>query len=643
MTDLLKLIQVEDSLSDAELIVRVLQNAGYQVRSTRVEDAPAMREALASQPWDAIISDHRMAGFNAPDALRVLQESGRDIPFIVVSGSIGDDFAVSLMKAGAHDYLLKNNLNRLVPAIEREIKEARVRQERRQADRELRESEERLALAVKATQSGTFDFEPQSGKLVWSEAARQHFGLFTAAPPSYELFLACVHPEDRDRVRTAVEGALSPESGGYYADEYRAIGIDDRVERWIAARGKVFFDASNQPVRFVGVVLDITDRKKLEDQFRQAQKLESIGRLAGGVAHDFNNILTVVTGYTEMILSELPAQDPLRDSIEEIAKAAVRARDLTRQLLSFSRRSIVQPKTILVNDLLRDFEKMLGRLLGEQVELLLQLEAGVGAIRADAGQIEQVLMNLAVNAKDAMADGGRLLIETSQIIADEQFSMLQPSVQPGSYVMIAVSDTGAGMSAEVQAHIFEPFFTTKEAGKGTGLGLATVYGIVRQSGGFIWVYSEPGRGSTFRVLFPEVDAELGSPRITSALEPPSGNGETVLLVEDEAAVRKYASHVLSRNGYRVLDACNDREALAVAGRHREQIGLLLLDVVLPGRSIVELTRQLKSLCLSAPVLCMSGYSDLLLPKNEPGTHFIPKPFTPVSLLTRIHALLAQRG
>ena len=639
MSKNLRLLQIEDSESDADIILRLLMQAGFEVFSHRVEDAEGLRHALEDPTWDIIIADYYVPGFDAPGALRLLQECGHDIPCIVVSGKMGEDTAVEMMKSGAHDYLTKNDLTRLVPAVERELAEAAARRESKQAQDELRRSEERLALAVDATQLGTFDFYPQIGKLIWSKFARQHFGLLTEVEVTYDTFQRALHPADRERVTQTLQNSLRYESGGDYADEYRTLGIDDGQERWLSARGRVFFDAQLQPVRIVGVILNVTERKRLEQQLLQSQKLESIGRLAGSIAHDFNNLLTIINGYAHLVLAEMGPQDTLRDSMEELSKAAMQAAGLTRQLVSFSRRQVAEPKTIVANDFVKDYENMLRRLLGENIELVLALDPQAGAFRADPGQIGQVLMNLAVNAKDAMPAGGKLIIETSSMMVDDHFARTHLYVSPGQYVVLAVTDTGTGMSAEVKSHLFEPFYTTKEQGKGTGLGLSTVYGIVvNQSSGAIGVYSEPGQGTTFKLFFPYFGLEtaLGS---GVSVERISSRGETLLLAEDEAGVRKYTREILERYGYTILEACNGLEALSVAQNHPGPIHLLLTDIIMPTMGGMELAEKFSAEFPGIPVLFMSGYTDQIMRHWNALSAYIQKPFTLSDLLTQVRDLL----
>ncbi len=639
MSKPLRLLQIEDSESDADLILRLLMQAGFEVTSQRVDDAEGLREALENGTWDVIVADYYLPGFNAPAALRILQECGQDIPCIIVSGKMGEDIAVEMMKSGAHDYLTKNNLARLVPAVERELAEAKSRRESKEAQEELRSSEERLALAVDATQLGTFDFDPQTGRLIWSKFARQHFGLSTEGEVTYDTFLRALHPADRDHVTQTMQTALHYESGGAYADEYRILGIDDGLERWLSSRGHVFFDSESQPVRFVGVILNVTERKHLEQQLLQSQKIESLGRLAGGIAHDFNNLLTIINGYAHLVLAEMSPNDNKRDSMEELSKAALQAATLTRQLVAFSRRQVAEPKTINVNEFVKDYENMLRRVLGESIELVLSLSPEAGAFRADPGQMGQVLLNLAVNAKDAMPDGGKLIIATSTTVVDDHFARNHLYVTPGQYAVLAITDTGMGMPAEVKAHLFEPFYTTKEPGKGTGLGLSTVYGIVvNQSNGSIWVSSEPGQGTTFKLFFPSAGLDT-VPGPAAALEGFTSHGETILLAEDEAGVRKYTRQILERYGYTILEAVNGVEALSVARNHPGPIHLLLTDIIMPLMGGVELTEKFAAEFPGIPVLFMSGYTDQIMRHWNALSSYIQKPFTLSDLLTQVRQLL----
>jgi len=393
---------------------------------------------------------------------------------------------------------------------------------------------------------------------------------------------------------------------------------------------------------------DISERKKVEqevaslqEQLRQSQKMEAIGILSGGIAHDFNNILTVISGNVQLSMMDLQEGDPLKASLEEIKKASDRAADLTRQLLAFSRKQILEMKVLDLNLVLQRLDKMLRRIIGEDIELEVIGAEPLGMVRADPGQIEQVILNLSVNARDAMPEGGKLTIETANVELDEAYARKHIAVNPGPYVMLAISDTGTGIPPEIKERIFEPFFTTKEIGKGTGLGLSTVYGIVRQSGGNIWVYSEPKKGTSFKIYLPRVDEPLDELREEIVKEIPCGN-ETVLIVEDEETVRKLAIRILKRQGYRILDASQGGEAFLLSEKYKEPIHLILTDVVMPGMSGRQLAERLREIHPEAKVLYMSGYTDNAILHHgvlEPGLQFLQKPFTMEGLSRKVREVL----
>jgi signal transduction histidine kinase/CheY-like chemotaxis protein len=389
-------------------------------------------------------------------------------------------------------------------------------------------------------------------------------------------------------------------------------------------------------------LLDL-EREK-EEQLRQSQKMEAVGQLAGGIAHDFNNLLTAITGYSELTLRRLQAEDPLYRNIVEIKKAGERAASLTRQLLAFSRKQVLQPKVLALNSIISDVEKMLSRLIGEDIELRTVLEPQIGNIKADPGQIEQVLLNLAVNARDAMPHGGKLTIETGNVYLDEGYADQHLAVNPGHYVMLSVSDTGTGMDEKTQARIFEPFFTTKEAGKGTGLGLSTVYGIVKQSGGNIWVYSEVGQGTSFKVYLPRVDEGAQDYKRSAEPEDALQGTEMILLAEDEEMVRKLAREVLEMYGYKVLEAANGGAALLICERHEEPIDLLITDVIMPEMGGRELATRLSQIRPEMKVLYMSGYTDDAIVHRgvlDEDANFIQKPFSPQTLASKVREVLGD--
>ena len=394
----------------------------------------------------------------------------------------------------------------------------------------------------------------------------------------------------------------------------------------------------------IAFVSDISQRKQLEEQLVHALKMESVGRLAGGVAHDFNNMLTVISGYNRMILDELSPLDPLRGSAEEILKAADRAAALTNQLLAFSRRQVMRPEVLNVNEVLANVQKMLHRLIGEQVELVLNVGRALDSIRADPNHIEQAVINLAINARDAMPNGGRITIETANVHLDEGYTRTHLGVVPGDFVMIAVSDTGHGMDAETRRHIFEPFFTTKERGKGTGLGLATVYGMVKQSGGDIWVYSEIGKGSTFKLYFPTVTSPALESSGDGTLQSTVRGTETVLVVEDENAVRELTVKMLRQLGYTVLTAASGAEAIEICQNPDSTISLLVTDVIMPSMSGRQLADRLLAMRPEIKVLYLSGYTEDTVSDHgvlEEGVNFLPKPFAREVLGRKIREILAR--
>jgi two-component system cell cycle sensor histidine kinase/response regulator CckA len=395
-------------------------------------------------------------------------------------------------------------------------------------------------------------------------------------------------------------------------------------------------------VAFSGFIRDITERKSLEDQFRQSQKMEGIGRLAGGIAHDFNNLLTAILGYAELMKAQLPDDEDLRSSLHEIHTAGERAAALTRQLLAFSRKQLLQPRILDLNAVVSEVERLLRRLIGEDVELTTRLDHNLGSVKADPGQLEQVIMNLAVNARDAMPDGGTLMIETVNAVLDSSFVRANPGARSGEYAVLIITDTGTGMNEEVRSHIFEPFFTTKEQGKGTGLGLATAYGIVKQSDGYITVDSEPGRGTTFRMYFPRAAGAASASGLgeRSALSP--RGTETILMVEDEPGVRRLSRTILEAQGYTVLEAASGDEALIVARSHVEEIHLVATDVVMPGMSGPALWDRLHAVHPQARVLFISGYTDDAIASHgvlESGIAFLQKPFTPFALAQKVREVL----
>jgi PAS domain S-box-containing protein len=632
----LRVLVVEDHASDAELMIRALEAAGYDPDWCRVESECDYLTRL-NPSLDVILADFYLPQFDAARALDLLQKRSFDIPLIVVTGSIGEEAAVEVLRSGAADYLLKDRLARLGPAVQRAIEQRRLRCAHRLAQQELCATEERMRFALRASRVGIWEADLQTGGVRWSETLEALHGLQPGAFAStFEAFVLLVHPDDRAQVVTSIERATRERTDSNIL--YRTQWPDGTIH-WISGIGHTLHDDNGMPVRATGIGLDVTERLSLEEQYRQAQKMEAVGQLAGGVAHDFNNILTAISGYCSLITDALPADSPVQADLRQIDRAAERATSLTRQLLAFSRRQILEPRVLDLQEAIAAVTPMLKRLLGESIEIVVRARE-VGRIKADPGQIEQIILNLAVNARDAMPHGGTLLIEVANV------SVVPPGdperTSPASYVMIAVSDTGSGMDADTLARIFEPFFTTKQKGKGTGLGLSTVYGIVQQSGGYILPSSEPGRGATFKVYLPRVDAPVDKV-VVQPVSGSLGGSETVLVVEDEAAVRLLVCRTLERQGYRVLLAATPTEALELVTAETGPIDLLLSDVILPEMSGCLMARQIIPNRPAMRVLYMSGYTDETIVRQgifDRGTPFLQKPFTPEALARKVRGALS---
>jgi PAS domain S-box-containing protein len=628
-----RVLFVEDSRDDVELILHELRRGGFTPDHWVVETEEAMRRALVDERWDLVIADHSMPRFDAPGALAVLQRSGQDLPFIVVSGHIGEEQAVACMRAGASDYLTKDNLARLAAVVERELRDAA---RRRVAMAALDSSEERNRLLVENS-ADLITLQDREGVITFASPSVTRVLGFQPAEVQGRRLSDFVHADDATVLASAQEEALVRGSTPFIS----GLRFHHRDGTWLIVEGSAArIVESGGRIGLVTTVRDITERTRLEAQLRRAQKLEAVGRLAGGMAHDFNDLLTVILGYSNLLLDQLDENRVLYQEAAEIKRAADRAATLTQQLLSFGRRQVLSPRPVDLNPIVSARLGALRELAGAEVEVTLKLAAGLAPTRVDPGQVEQMIVNLAANARDAMPQGGLLSIETANVEFDS-VEARRCAVQPGPYVMLAVADTGVGMDAATMARLFEPFFTTKEPGRGTGLGLSSVYAIVRQCGGNVVVSSEPGRGSNFKIYLPRAGGEEETRPARLAPDEARGD-ETVVLVEDEPLVRNLVGEVLRRSGYPVLEFVNGQEALARAKRHSGLIHLLVTDVVMPGMSGIELARRLGLGHPEMRVLFISGYpDDLVGPKGvpQPGRTFLQKPFTPDTLLRKVRMLL----
>jgi two-component system cell cycle sensor histidine kinase/response regulator CckA len=625
---------VEDDTSDAEVAIAQLGASSspfFEVEWSK-ELESALRSAQNRAP-DVILLDLGLAGVQGLEALAALRAAVPQVPVVVLTGQSGEEVEVAVLTAGADDFLVKGRTHpgdlcrALRFAVERQRRESR----------RLSESQERMG--------AIFDASPEAIALESAErlvyvnpAFVRLYGYERPSDLIGRHIAATLAPDDVEKVlelgRARIRGEAAPSSYEFTGLRRDGSSVEIAAAISTARIGETAF--------IISIERDITRHRELEAQLRQGQRMEAVGRLAGGIAHDFNNLLTAITGFGQLTLEALAADDPLRRNLDEIRVAAERAAELTRQLLAFSRQQILQPRVIDLNAVLEQALEMLRRVIGEDVAIETLLAGDLGQIRADTGQVVQVLLNLVVNARDAMPQGGRLTIRTSnrRLGAEDGNGF---AVVPGEYVELEVADNGIGMSDDVRARLFDPFFTTKEVGKGTGLGLSTVYGIVKQSGGYIWVESEPGLGARFHICFPCVAAEIetGPP---ASVPPPQQivrGDETILVVEDESAVRALVRTVLRSRGYRVLVAGSGREALETIARHDGTIDLLFTDVVMPEMSGRELARQVTARYPNIRVLFMSGYATDVIAEGgllDAGVHFLQKPFGPELLSQTVRSI-----
>jgi len=511
---------------------------------------------------------------------------------------------------------------------------ATARHER--AERALRDANEHLAAVIQSSPLAIYTLDPTSTVRTWNRAAEALYGWQAEEVIGRPLPTVAQDMEDHLRMR---DRALRGEAvRGVEVTRRRKDGASINISLSVAP----LHDAAGRVTGILSIAADLTEMRQLEVQYRQAQKMEAVGRLAGGIAHDFNNLLTAIIGTTSLVLEDMGLESRARLDIQEIEKAAKRAAGLTRQLLIFSRQQVLEPRALDLNALVANLEKMLHRLIGADIELRTKQAAALGAVRADPGQLEQAIVNLVVNARDAMPQGGRLTIETADVELDRSYVAGHVPTQPGPYVLLAISDTGVGMDDATKARLFEPFFTTKEPGRGTGLGLATVYGIVKQSGGYIWAYSELGHGTTFKIYLPRVAETPVPPESTTGTPIPVRGSETVLVVEDQEEVRQLTKRVLEARGYAVLAARNGAEALEIVARHPTRIHLMITDVVMPGMNGRELAELACAKRSDLKVLYVSGYTGEAVLQHrllEPGVAFLQKPFTPDALARKTREVL----
>ena len=772
----LRLLIIEDNERDAALLLRELRRGGYEPIHERVQTPEALHAAIDRGPWDLAVSDFSMPRFNALDALAIVGSRKIDLPVIIVSGTIGEEAAVSALKAGARDFIVKGAPARLLPAVERELREAATRAEGRNVserladanrrfmnaiesiseafavydaqdrlvhlnshfralfgrdwrspllgrtfedlvreeiaqglypesagreeaflrerlrnhgmageaflykisdgrwlqardyrmsdgsvfavrtdvtdlvrrDEALQKSQANLAAAQQIAKLGSWEMDlvdaehPERNPVRWSDETFRILGYEPGEIAiSNTIFFECVHPKDRDAYIQTVSRAIAESAP--YSVEFRAARKDGR-EIVVQETASILSDEAGRPVRMVGTSQDITERRSTEERLRQSQKMKAVGQLTGGVAHDLNNLLTVIIGSAEILEEMFEQQLPAATRpLGNIMNAVEQAASLTRRLLAFARKQPLEPRNVNINEFVTGMKPLLQRALGEQIDIEMKTDPDLWTAYVDAHQVEAAVLNLAINARDAMAEGGHLMIETGNVSIDEEMAARYGDVTPGDYVSLSVSDDGAGMTPEVLARATEPFFTTKPAGKGTGLGLSMVYGFAKQSGGHMNIYSEVGQGTTVRLYFPWASAATveAAPASIGRDTVPGGH-ETILVVEDEAAVREAAVATLTGLGYKVQEAASGRNALAMAADGLA-IDLLFTDVVMPGGvSGHTLAQELRKSRPGLRVLYCSGYTEnAILQQNRLNgdTRLLQKPYRRHDLARKVRAIL----
>ena len=628
----IRVLVLEHSAPDVELCLQELDRAGVACEAEVAATREEFQSLLHMKPFDIILSDYRLPGWNGMDALEALKTSGKDIPFIMVTGTMGEEAAVECIKQGVHDYILKDHLARLPSAVQRALSEKSLRDERARAAETLQESEARNRELVENAAFGIFRSRASGEFLDVNPTLVRMLGYDSREELLGRNLLADVYRYPHQRSALLEECNRTGRVDGAEVDWRKK----DSTIITVRLNGRHTSAKNNESAFDEVFAEDVTQLRAMEQQLRGIQKFEAIGQLAGGIAHDFNNVIGAIHGWAEIGLGQAGASPFACEHFRKIRDQAERAASLTRQLLAFARRQILEPRDINLNQTVEAILAFLEKVIGSDVELKVLLAPDLATIRADPSQIEQVLMNLCLNARDAMAEGGRLVIETGLADLDEEYCRYHTYATPGRYVTLNVSDTGIGMDTATRERVFEPFFTTKELGKGTGLGLATVYGIVKQHNGFIEVYSEPGVGSTFRVYLPvstSLAKKIENQPVRNESPVPHGQ-ELVLLAEDHEGVRSMALETLEGFGYRVVVARDGEEALHLFEARSTEISLAILDVVMPRLGGPALYNKLSAIKAHLPVIFTTGYMGEIATLESllaTGAALLQKPYSPASL------------
>ena len=634
----LRALILEDSPDDLELLLLHLRHSGFNVTHTQVERKEQFRAALQADHFDVVFADYHLPNWTGIEAIRELRSLGKDIPLLLITGTLGEEAAVECIKQGANDYLLKEHLSRLPDALSRALSEKALRDERSKAEAALRISEARNRDLIENSVYGIFRMSPD--------------GEFLDGNPALLRILGCLGHKELKQLNLARDVFRFPEQYSQFMTVCRERGqVHGAEAEWRRCDGGLVtvrlhirqLSPATRPHELEVIAEDVTEFRALERQLHQAQKFEAIGQLAGGIAHDFNNVVGAILGWAELGFDQNRNQPQIAERFRRIREQAERAAALTRELLAFARRQVLQPRAVDLNEVSSGLVSFLDKVIGKHIEFKF-LNARLDPVKADPTQIEQVLMNLCLNARDAMPEGGRMVIETEMVELDEAYCRFYPHVKPGRYAVLSVSDTGTGMDTATRERIFEPFFTTKERGKGTGMGLATVYGIVKQHGGFIHVYSEPGHGSLFRVYLPSMQGAVAAgksePVPVPALAEMRGS-ETVLIAEDHESIREMARQALLGLGYRVLSASDGEEALRLC--EHERPALAILDVIMPKLTGTATAAKLAAIFPGLPVLFTSGYSTdaANMPPSETIGRYLQKPYSPTTLGRLVREILNE--
>lgn len=636
-----QLLIADDSSDDVELCLRELKKSDIPFQADVVSTCDEFSRKLQEKKVDVVISDFRMKGWTGLDALDTLQQTSPEIPLILLTGTLGDQLAVDCIKKGVTDYVLKDQIGRLPLALHRAADERKLREAEKRAVEALRDSEARYRSLVDNAIYGIY-WESLEGTLVYANRALAQMLGYEGAEELLSRGTTGVLYSKSERHREIQELYATQKHVDAFVEWKRKDGRAVTVRM----NGRYVADLERRGPGVEVIIEDVTERIGLEAQLLQARKFEAIGQLAGGIAHDFNNMIGAILGWADMGIEETEPGSRLHRHFEKVRHQAERAGALTRQLLAFARRQILEPRDIDFNQTVTETLNLLEKVLGSNIEIKCALSEDLPVVRADPTQLEQVLMNLCINARDAMPEGGTLIVETFRTSLDEESCKFQTLARPGNYVMLSVTDTGIGMDAATLDRIFEPFFTTKELGKGTGLGLATVYGIVQQHNGFVHVYSEPKMGTTFRVYLPVSNAAVPLPAKPEDVPQIEGGTETILVAEDHDGLRQLATETLTKLGYNVIAAADGADAVRAFRAHGDQIHLALLDVVLPKLNGTEIYSHMSAENPEIPVIFATGYSAdfaLLHKVQQQRLPILQKPYTARELARKVRETLDRHA